>query len=453
MIKKKIFIGAIVLTLLIVSWLFVCHHKNISTFYFAAGSPATSYYKVASNIADIISWQNKMEMKILSQPVVLKKDTLVLGSINNCNLLIEKKADFAISQNDILLTKLINENHNFNYSAIRSVLPLYSEIFFLLYKKQLKPESLQDLIRGREVAMGPRDSGTTLLAQTLFGEFGIDTTMYQPKYLDFDEIMLSDSVDVCCLVTGFNNVRVKRSLQQGGRIFSLGDIRNAGRGSVAEGFCLKYPLAKPYIIPKNIFYDYPTDPVLTIAIDAVLLTRVDVENQVVYNVIKTILENKQLLAIDYDNKMLSGLTEKFDPLRLRFPLHPGAKHYLDRNRPSFLERYAELMGFIFSIILAFIGAITTVARWNRQRKKNRIDEYYQKIMSIQKTIENYRSIASCEQALDYLRKLREQAFRQLINEKLSADESFRIFITFVNDTQSEIRHRVEKLKQGKKEAQ
>jgi hypothetical protein len=264
--------------------------------------------------------------------------------------------------------------------------------------------------------------------------------------VNFEDNVLSDTIEISCLLTGFNNERIEKSLRRGGKIFSLGDPNLAGKGSAAEGFCLKYPLAKPFIIPTNIFSDLPEEPVLTIAIDAVLLTRENVAKQVVFNFVETLLNTKQYLVVDMNNRILSQITEQFDPLKLRFPLHKGAKDYLERNRPTFLERYSESLGFLFSLMVAFIGGITTFARWNRRRKKDRIDTFYQGVMNIETRIRDLKTEADCQLTIQELKHLRQNAFEHLIDEKLTADESFRIFITFLNDTKKDITQRIQEIK-------
>ncbi len=414
-------------------------------FILTAGSEGTSYFNVANNISQLVDDQKKIKLNVLSQPINIGGEKFSLNAMMNCYLLSKKSADFAISQNDVSFDPTFQSIGNISCSNLRSILPLYSEIFFIIYKKNLEPKhnSLHELIRGRKVAMGPKNSGTARLTQTLFQEFGIHYDEYQPQYVKFEENVLSDTVDICCLVTGFNNPRIEKSLARGGKILSLGDPSLAGIGSSADGFCLKYPLAKPYIIPKNIFSNLPDNPVLTIAIDAVLLTREDMDDDVVYDIVETILNHKQFLVMDLNNKLLSQITEQFDPLKLRFPLHKGAKHYLERNKPTFYERYAELFGVIFSIFLAFIGAIATVTRWNKHRKKNRIDTYYNGVMDIQIQVDDFKTEEDCQNAIQELKYLRQNAFEQLISEKLMADESFRIFITFMNDTRKEINQRLQ----------
>ena len=412
---------------------------------FATGPPATSYYKAGRSIAEIFYKEQGVRLEVLSEFAYLERDTLTLDSMTNCKLLSEGRIEFAIAQNDVSVENSSAAKGELADSGIRSVLPLYSEIFFIIYRDHLQPKSLRDLIVGRKVGMGPKDSGTARLARILFKEFGIEPSEYTPQYGVFEDNKLSDSIDVRCLVTGFNNYRIEELLSNHGKLFNLGDYQLANKGSAVDGFCLKYPLASPYIIPKNTYGNLPQKPILTAAIDAVLLTRKDMKDEVVYNLVKAILENKQLIAVDLDTKLLSQITERFDPLKLRFPLHPGAKQYLERNKPSFLERYSELLGFVFSILIAFLGGVKAFARWNKKRKKNRIDVYYKAMMNIQKQIENYRTKHECKTAIEKLKNLREKAFEELIAEKLSADESFRIFITYLKDTQSEIQNRMDEL--------
>jgi TRAP transporter TAXI family solute receptor len=421
--------------------------KRQPVYRFATGSPSTSYYVVGKNIAKIVYRRSGIKLEVLSAPMALGNEKLHLSSINNCRLLLHGKVDFAIAQNNDVPTEVpFGLEERKTYSGIRSLLPLYPEIFFIIYKDSLKPKSLRDLVAGRKVAMGPRDSGTAKITKIIFKEFGVDTTEYTPQYLPHENNILSDSVDISCLITGFDNPRIERSLQRNGRLFSLGSYELADRGSAVDGFCLKYPLAKPYVIPQNTFGNMmPQQPILTTAIDAVLLTREDIPDEVVYHVLKTILENTQTMAAEFNNRLLSQITERFDPLKLRMPLHPAARRYLERDQPSFLERYAETLGFIFSILLATLGGASTFAKWNRQRKKNRIDLYYAAIMKIQSQMEQDLTVEQCNAAIKELKKLRENAFHQLMAEKLSADESFRIFITFLNDTQAELHKRLDAL--------
>jgi hypothetical protein len=72
------------------------------------------------------------------------------------------------------------------------------------------------------------------------------------------------------------------------------------------------------------------------------------------------------------------------------------------------------------------------------RRKNRIDVYYAKVMEIRGRSKNAATAEDRAAAVAELRNLQETAFAQLIDEKLSANESFRIFITMSNDLINEL---------------
>ncbi len=106
--------------------------------------------------------------------------------------------------------------------------------------------------------------------------------------------------------------------------------------------------------------------------------------------------------------------------------------YLERNQPSFFEKYAETFGVILSLLIATSGAFAALIRMRKTRKKNRIDIYYQKLLDIETKYdsdENYNS----EIALKNIKRVKEEAVELLIDEKLTANESFNIFLN-LSDT-------------------
>ena len=83
---------------------------------------------------------------------------------------------------------------------------------------------------------------------------------------------------------------------------------------------------------------------------------------------------------------------------------------------------------VASISAAFAG----IQIFNR-RRKDRIDRFYKAAIDIRNKGMASTDIADRQQAIAELRQLQDDAFAKLVNEKLAADESFRIFITLTND--------------------
>jgi TRAP-type uncharacterized transport system substrate-binding protein len=85
-------------------------------------------------------------------------------------------------------------------------------------------------------------------------------------------------------------------MRQNGKLFSLGDINLINIASSVDGFCLNYPRARPFIIPKNSYNKKPDKPIVTIAIDAVLLTRANMNERHIYEMLEAIFNNVQSLG-------------------------------------------------------------------------------------------------------------------------------------------------------------
>ena len=84
-------------------------------------------------------------------------------------------------------------------------------------------------------------------------------------------------------------------------------------------------------------------------------------------------------------------------------------------------------------MIGIISGIYAVIKIYRIRRKNRIDTFYTDALKIRDSVADCTDYAMRNQAAKKLKALQDTAFQLLIDEKLSADESFRIFITMSND--------------------
>lgn len=405
----------------------------------ATGPKGTTYKTTGKNIAEFLRSEMNLSIDTIATRFKLKKKWIDLNSTNNIDLLAKKKIDFAIAQNDV--PDLPDTTRYLALDNVRTILPIYTTVFFLIYKKGLNYSNINELIENKKVVMGLPNSADAIFTKNLFKEFGIDTSMYQPIYTNFENSKISDTIDVCCTITGISNKKVNEMLSNGGKLFSLGDPELIGMGSRVDGFCIKNPSSRPFIIPANLFNQYPAQPILTVAVDAVLLTHKETNDDIVYNVIKTLVEKKQIIAFKHDDTELLGINENFEQSKLHFPLHTGALQYLKRDYPSFLERYAESIALLLSLLIAFLGGAKAISNWNSLRKKNRIDSYYSKLLAIQNQIKIF-TINQSKEKLQELNELRSFAFSELIKEKLVADESFRIFISLLNDVKHDLEYKI-----------
>lgn len=175
-----------------------------------------------------------------------------------------------------------------------------------------------------------------------------------------------------------------------------------------------------------------------------LVAREGLSPHVVYDLAEAVVDHKQELATVHPS-LFRGIRDHFEADGLNFPLHAGARDYLERDEPTVLERYAELAGVSFSVTLAVLSGAVALARWRERLRKNRIDAFYARVLRVRAASLGFDSAGAFAEALEQIHQIEREAFRELMAERVAADESFRIFIGLARDTREELeRHRTAK---------
>ena len=354
--------------------------------------------QIANKMKEIIDRSGEFEAELIIGP----------GSISNVDSLLKGAADLAII-----------ENHTPVEDSVSAILPFYPQILHILYQSDDEIWDFKKVVEGKKVFIGLEGSGTYRFMKDLFKFFQVDESQVELTDNPFD-------MEVYC---SFGDIIKDENLigLETFKLFSFDRVERYGKGSIAEAISLKYPQLKPFIIPDKTYRQLTPHPVLTLAVDAVLVSRTQIPTQSIYNLTKLLFYHHQdfnsispLISID--------LTERFDPNILNFPLHEGSRQYLEKDEPSFLERYAELIGVLFSIAIALTSGLLSLTKWRKQTKKDRIDVYYKKIIDIKNDIPKLRSSREARQKILELQREQDKAFELLIDEKLQANESFRIYM-------------------------
>jgi hypothetical protein len=216
------------------------------------------------------------------------------------------------------------------------------------------------------------------------------------------------------------------------RLFSLGAPEDIGNGSVVDAAALLNPPLRPFVIPATIYGAANIGPVVTVAVDKILVVRNDIAASIVYDLIGEIHRSRPALSAARPG-VFDHLGNDFDVSRSTFVLHPGAQDFLQREEPTIYERYSGVAEVFVTLLIALISAAFAIIRIVKIRRKNRIDEFYSAAIEIRNSITQSSTIDEITLAADQIRELQNTAFEQLVDEKLAADESFRIFITLSND--------------------
>lgn len=225
------------------------------------------------------------------------------------------------------------------------------------------------------------------------------------------------------------------------RLMSLGKPGDIGNGGTVDAAVLLNPHFRPFVIPVGTYGESTPEPIVTVAVDKILVARSDLDSAIVYDLISDILRLRPVLAAQRPG-LFQQLSEDFDVSRSRFVLHAGTQDFLQRSEPTVYERYSGVAEVAVTLLVALLSASVAGVRVFRMRRKNRIDRFYAAAIDIRNSISDSMNDADKRNAADQLRQLQDEAFELLVNEKLAADESFRIFITLCNDVLEQLSYGV-----------
>lgn len=134
-----------------------------------------------------------------------------------------------------------------------------------------------------------------------------------------------------------------------------------------------------------------------------------------YELAKTIFENRlELLSRE---RMYVAINENFDKSSLLLPLHEGTRSYLSRDQPTFLERYADTVALLITLIAVIYGAGQAIKRRILQKRKDHLDTYFLEFLQIMES----RSNNSTTQR-QLLTDLHHKAILQMTKEKMDKDD-------------------------------
>ncbi|WP_279243977.1 TAXI family TRAP transporter solute-binding subunit [Candidatus Litorirhabdus singularis] len=320
------------------------------------------------------------------------------------------------------------ENSTPFQSGMRAILPMHESVLHLLVRDGVDISHAEQPLMNKIIYVGEH---------SLAGQAFIKLVAKRQRLQETDYKLITNldgqEPDV---VVHFGPISPAQPswFRPGYKLFSLRQD-NEGRAMSSQAISYMMPQMHSKVIPART-YDLPGNEVAiyTVAVDAILATNKAVPEGVIYELTRTLLEQKPRFAT-IAPEVFAGIRGDFNPLELNFPLHSGARRYLARDEPSMLERYAESINLVVYLVFLVLTGMVALTRWHAHRKKDRIDKFYTRIFAIR-----MRAMQEPpEPLLAELQQLELEAFESLIKEKLAADDSFRIFIELLTRAMDEVR--------------
>ncbi len=311
---------------------------------------------------------------------------------------------------------------------IEAVVPLYPSVLHIAYQRRSDAEDPLDGIgdlASRTVFAGPPGAQSRTLLEAAAKRDGV-----RPGAINYIEDP-SGCAEVIVVYTAVLP-EVPGAIRACGdyRLFSLGRPEDIGSGQALDAVTLMNPLLKPFVIPAETYDEMTPAPVVTLAVDNLLVASAELEEPVVYDLLGEVLRMKPALSASNPG-LFHQLTDDFDPGSLSFVMHPGALAYLQRDEPDFYERYSGIAEVLVTLLIGLVSGFYGVWKIYSIRRKNRIDAFCREAIDLR----DQHLEGGCDEKtlLASIKALQDRAYDMMIHERLAADESFRIFITLTND--------------------
>ncbi|HAN46064.1 MAG TPA: TRAP transporter substrate-binding protein [Cyanobacteria bacterium UBA8156] len=202
----------------------------------------------------------------------------------------------------------------------------------------------------------------------------------------------------------------------------------------ARALQLKFPAFQPTVIPTGTYRGLPALPerdLPTIAVDRLLLVREDVPETAVRLLTEVAIERRQEIANAVPPELMD-----VRPLALQFraprgdetptALHGGAIAYYERDKPSFVQEYADYVALIMTVMALLWSWAVEFKNWLEQRQKNHADAYSQQAIDVIQACRTATDLKLLEAQRLLLLDILTKAVQDLDRDDIS-EESFQSF--------------------------
>ena len=307
--KKRIVLIGFSVLLVIAIGLTGCSGKT--TLKMATGGNTGTYYAYSSAVSQVLS-------EHISN---ISFDVQVTGASKaNIYLIADKEADIAIVQNDVMYyaNKGIDLFDGEAITGFSAMAGCYAEVCQIVSKSNIT--SIADL-KGKRVSVGDVGSGCEFNARQILDVYGItfdDIVVSNLSFGDSATAIKDDKIDAFFCVAGAPTTAIVE-LATSNKI-NLLEIDNEH----AEKLINDYPFYTKFDVPGGSYKDV-NSTVQTVAVVATYIVSDDLDENLVYNMTKTLFEKAEQLAVAHPKG--AELNPEYAVSGISIPIHPGALKY------------------------------------------------------------------------------------------------------------------------------
>jgi hypothetical protein len=320
--------------------------------------------------------------------------------------------------------------------GVTTVMPMYPTVLHILYKRNRDASDIKNLLQGAKIFAGSEGSSSRMTTEAIL--LGLDMTEDDVSFVTHPNVL--PDVAVIFIPVSPDEFDVRLAAIGGAGEYNLlgfGSPDEIGSGSAVDRAVFLNPRLSAFVIPVETYRGMVPEPVVTVAVDKLLVANPDVPATAIYDLIGEIRRLQPALSANRP-MLFRHLSEEFDAGGSTFVLHPGSQAFTQRDEPDVYERYSGVAEVLVTLVIGLVSGTYAVVQIYNRRRKNRIDEFYTRAIAIRGSITEDSSGSERAAAIEEVRNLQNSAFEMLVDEKVAADDSFRIFVTLSNDILTEL---------------
>src|SRR6056297_762612 len=282
---------------------------------FATGGVSGTYYPLGGAMANLCT--NTVEG-------VKAQAESTGASVENATLLETSESDFALLQNDVAFyavngSTLAKFEETGAYTNLKGIATLYPETIQIIASKDSGIKTVADLA-GMHVAVGSPGSGTEANAVQILAAYGLtkdDLGAADPlSFKEAAEGLKNKQIDAAFITAGFPTSAVTE-------VSTVRDVTIVTVDKINE-LAAEYPFYTEQVIPAGTYKGQDED-ITSVAVMAMLAVRGDLDEEVVYQCTKAILEGTDELGKAHAKGAMVTADTGLDGMSI--DLHPGAERY------------------------------------------------------------------------------------------------------------------------------
>lgn len=283
----------------------------------ATASTGGTYYPIGVGLGNLWS-------KELGDEGINASGQSSAGSVENIDLMKQGEADFSILQG-LIADQAYKGKGSFEgnaYTDLRSVAMIWPNVeHFVLKDSEIKTGSIAD-IEGQKFSVGPQASGTEQSTLVMMEGLGLTKENITPEYLGYDDTisaMRDGRLNGGSLPAGIPVAAITDMYASnvGASILEVTDEQFEKITAISDAWY-------QYNIPAET-YPNQTKEIKTIAQPNILVASIDLDEETVYKLTKTMFENLDFMYEVHNSAKAMTLETALDGLPT--PLHVGAYKY------------------------------------------------------------------------------------------------------------------------------